>query len=42
MDDLEASFAARRERLAIGSREGLDIEIEVLRERLEREGVRTR
>ncbi len=42
MDDLEASFAARSERLAIGSREGLDIEIEVLRERLEREGVRTR
>ena len=42
MDDLEGSFAARSERLAIGSREGLDIEIEVLRERLEREGVRTR
>ena len=41
MDDLETNFAARTERLMIGSREGLDIEIEVLRERLEREGVRT-
>ena len=40
MDDLETNFAARTERLAIGNREGLDIEIEVLRERLEREGVR--
>ena len=42
MDDLEGDFAARTKRLMIGSREGLDIEIEVLRERLEREGVRTR
>lgn len=42
MDDLETNFAARTERLMIGSREGLDIEIDVLRERLEREGVRTR
>lgn len=41
MDDLETDYAARTERLMIGSREGLDIEIEVLRERLEREGVRT-
>ena len=40
MDDLQTNFAARTERLAIGNREGLDIEIEVLRERLEREGVR--
>lgn len=41
MDDLETDYAARTERLMIGSREGLDIEIEVLRERLEREGART-
>jgi hypothetical protein len=40
MDDLETNFAARTERLAIGNRQGLDIEIEVLRDRLEREGVR--
>ena len=42
MDDLETDFAARTERLMIESRQGLDIEIDVLRERLEREGVRTR
>ena len=42
MDDLEGDFAARTERLMIDSRQGLDIEIDVLRERLEREGVRTR
>ena len=41
MDELETDYAARTERLMIGNREGLDIEIEVLRERLEREGVRT-
>lgn len=42
MDDLEAGFAARTERLMIEDRQGLDVEIEVLRERLEREGVRAR
>lgn len=41
LDDLERSFAERTEKLLIDDRSGLDVEIEVLRERLEREGVRT-
>jgi 5-bromo-4-chloroindolyl phosphate hydrolysis protein len=42
LDDLEREFAARTERLLIDDRTNLDIEIEVLRERLERDGVRAR
>ncbi|NRA99793.1 MAG: 5-bromo-4-chloroindolyl phosphate hydrolysis family protein [Rhodobacteraceae bacterium] len=41
LDDLERSFAERTEKLLIDDKSGLDVEIEVLRERLEREGVRT-
>jgi 5-bromo-4-chloroindolyl phosphate hydrolysis protein len=40
LDDLEQSFAARTERMLLDDRSDLDIEINVLRERLEREGVR--
>jgi hypothetical protein len=39
LDDLEKEFAARTEKLLLDDRTNLDIEIEVLRERLEREGV---
>ncbi|SIS81050.1 5-bromo-4-chloroindolyl phosphate hydrolysis family protein [Phaeovulum vinaykumarii] len=38
ISDLEANFAARAAHLRQGGREDLDIEIEVLRERLSREG----
>ncbi|MCC6304350.1 MAG: 5-bromo-4-chloroindolyl phosphate hydrolysis family protein [Rhodobacteraceae bacterium] len=40
LDDLEASFAAQSAALMENDRTALDIEIEVLRERLGREGVR--
>lgn len=40
LDDLESRFALRREALLVDDRTDLDIEIEVLRERLEREGLR--
>lgn len=40
LDDLEESFAKRTEKLLLDDKSGLDIEIEVLRERLAREGVR--
>ncbi len=40
LDDLESRFALRREALLANDRTALDIEIEVLRERLEREGLR--
>lgn len=40
LDDLEGRFALRRETLLDDDRQALDIEIEVLRERLEREGLR--
>jgi len=40
LDDLEQSFAQRTEKLLLDDKSGLDIEIEVLRERLAREGVR--
>lgn len=40
LDDLETSFAERTEKLLLDDKTGLDIEIEVLRERLAREGVR--
>ena len=39
LDDLEKSFAARTETLLLDDKSGLDVEIEVLRERLAREGV---
>ena len=39
LDDLENQFALRREALLEDNRTDLDIEIEVLRERLEREGL---
>jgi hypothetical protein len=41
LDDLQANFAARTRTLLTDDRNALDIEIEVLRERLQREGVRT-
>ncbi len=40
LDDLEANFSARTEKLLTDNRSDLDIEIEVLRDRLAREGVR--
>jgi hypothetical protein len=42
LDDLEQSFASRTEKLMLDDRTDLDVEIEVLRERLAREGVTTR
>ncbi len=41
LDDLESRFSLRRAALLEDDRMALDIEIEVLRERLEREGLRT-
>ncbi|MEX5727318.1 hypothetical protein Ga0609869_000671 [Rhodovulum iodosum] len=40
LNDLEQNFAARTAKLLLDDRADLDIEIEVLRERLQREGVR--
>ena len=40
LDDLEANFSAQTEKLLGDNRTDLDIEIEVLRDRLAREGVR--
>ncbi len=40
LDDLEKSFAERTERMLLDDRSDMDIEIDVLRERLGREGVR--
>lgn len=40
LDDLETNFAARTRSLLENDREDLDVEIEVLRERLAREGLR--
>jgi len=39
LSDLETSFEAQREKLLLDNRSDLDVEIEVLRERLQREGV---
>ncbi len=39
LDDLEQNFAARTEKLLLDDRNDLNIEIDVLRERLQREGV---
>ncbi|MCK8464179.1 5-bromo-4-chloroindolyl phosphate hydrolysis family protein [Aliiroseovarius sp. S1339] len=41
LDDLEANFTARTQQFLNDNRTGLDVEIEVLRERLAREGVRS-
>lgn len=41
LDDLERNFTARTAALLEDDRSALDIEIEVLRERLQREGIRT-
>lgn len=40
LSDLEQNFAARTEKLLLDDRSNLTVEIEVLRERLDREGVR--
>lgn len=40
LDDLEANFAGQSRKLLANDRTALDVEIEVLRERLQREGVR--
>jgi hypothetical protein len=39
LDDLESSFAKKTQKLLLDDKSTLDVEIEVLRERLEREGV---
>ncbi|MDX5401650.1 MAG: 5-bromo-4-chloroindolyl phosphate hydrolysis family protein, partial [Rhodobacterales bacterium] len=41
LTDLEQNFAARTQKLLLDDRSDLTVEIEVLRERLDREGVRT-
>ena len=40
LTDLETNFIARTDTLLEGDREGMDIEIKVLRDRLQREGVK--
>lgn len=40
LDDLETNFAARTKKMLLDDRSDLNIEIDVLRERLQREGVR--
>ena len=40
LDDLERNFSAKTETLMASDRTALDVEIEVLRDRLQREGVR--
>ena len=42
LDDLETNFAARTEKMLLDDRSDLNIEIEVLRERLQREGLRSK
>ena len=42
LDDLEQSFSARTEKMLLDDKSSLDVEIEVLRERLAREGIKTR
>lgn len=42
LTDLEQSFAAQRETLLLDDRSDLDVEIEVLRDRLKQEGVRAK
>ena len=40
LDDLEENFSARTRKMLLDDRSDLNVEIEVLRERLQREGVR--
>ena len=40
LDDLEGSFAARTEKMLLDDKSSLDVEIEVLRDRLAREGIK--
>ena len=40
LDDLEGSFAARTDKMLLDDKTGLDVEIEVLRDRLAREGIK--
>ena len=40
LDDLEQNFAARTQKMLLDDRSDLNIEIEVLRDRLKREGIR--
>ncbi|MDJ0859526.1 MAG: 5-bromo-4-chloroindolyl phosphate hydrolysis family protein [Dinoroseobacter sp.] len=42
LKDLETNFAARREALLLDDRTDLDVEIEVLRDRLAQEGIKTK
>jgi len=42
LDDLETSFASQRDRMLLDDRTDLDIEIEVLRDRLKQQGVRAK
>ena len=39
LDDLEQNFAARNEKLLLDDRSDLTVEIDVLRDRLQREGI---
>ena len=41
LNDLESSFTQKTEKLLLDDKSTLDVEIEVLRERLAREGVRS-
>lgn len=41
LDDLEGSFAARTDKMLLSDRTDLDVEIDVLRARLEREGIKS-
>ena len=40
LDDLESSFAARTEKMLLNDQSSLDVEIDVLRDRLAREGIK--
>lgn len=42
LDDLEANFAAQTDKLLLDNKDDLDVEIAVLRDRLAREGVKTK
>lgn len=41
LDDLEGSFAARTDKMLLDDKTSLDVEIDVLRDRLAREGIKT-
>lgn len=42
LDDLESNFTAKTQKLLVNSKDDLDIEIDVLRDRLQREGITPR